>query len=132
MKRNKLLDKLVKTAVTESFIKEQLNISKVEKYVKAFKKLPTPQALYALTHLMKRLKLEIDKYTLLVESAADLTRPDLEKIKGVFQKQYSITHIQSIKTASLLGGLKIKIGDNVFDYSVKERINQLKGVIQHG
>lgn len=132
MKRNKLLDKLVDAAVRESFIKGKLDTVKVKTLASSFKKLPTSQAIYSLTRLMKRLRMEMDKYTLSIESATDVSKQSKDKVEKVFRKQYTINQTQSIKTPSLLGGLRVKIGDNLYDYSVKEKINQVRGVIENG
>ena len=80
-----------------------------------------------LSHFQRLLKLDIDRRTALIESAApmapemqaDLTR----RLSGMYGQGLSISFVQN---PSLIGGLRIKVGSDVFDGSVKARLAEIE------
>lgn len=139
MKKNKRLLLLANKAVEASFEKGlpagrqgKINGKKALNFVKVFKSLPRYQAIFTLSEFLKGIKRELSKRTLEVETATDLSRPELERMRAALKSRYTIYDIRYTKNPSLLGGVKVKIGDNVFDGSVREKINQVKEIIIRG
>lgn len=58
-----------------------------------------------------------------IESARKLEQPTLNKIKKIFGKKSEITEIIN---DSLLGGIKIKVDDLVYDASLKLQLKSLR------
>lgn len=132
MKKNKRLLLLAQKAVLASFEKDKLNEKKVRSFTKAFSALPRYQAILSLSEFLKGIKRELSKRTLLVEATIPLSKPEVLKIKKSFHSKFSILNSIFILNPSLLGGIKVKIGDNVFDGSIKEKINEVKEIIVRG
>jgi F-type H+-transporting ATPase subunit delta len=62
-----------------------------------------------------------------VISAQPLTESELEKIRERLAQMLSTTPIvESAVDPSLLGGLRIRVGDTVYDGSLRARLNQLR------
>lgn len=129
MKKNRRLIKLIQRLLKESFISGRQNSRKVVKHIKALKKLSTPEAIFALEQYLKGLKQLISKNTLVIESANKLSSKDIEQIKKRIKKNYQYSLSEVKINPSLLGGIRIKIGDLILEDSYLSRIDQLKGVI---
>lgn len=130
IKLDKRLKRLVEKMAEDSFFAEgKLAEKKVEKYLQTLKSLPRPEAIVSLSEYLKLIKLGIAKTTLKIESAVPLSETQVEEITKSVRGRQPVLEVKTEIKGSLLGGLRIKIGDVVFDDSVAQRINQLKGVI---
>ncbi len=118
----RMIDRLMKTTFKSD---GYLNSLAVEKNAKALKILPVSVSIYALTEYLRRIRMEQDKTVLEIESAVTVPPADLKKIVGAFKADYKISAVKTTLNPILLGGLKIKIGDNEFDDSVSRKILQL-------
>ncbi|MFK7850998.1 MAG: ATP synthase F1 subunit delta [Akkermansiaceae bacterium] len=79
-----------------------------------------------LAGLHRLAKLEVARRTVTVESATDLTATEGQKVAAGLAKDYGDNlNIQYKTNPELLGGLRIKVGDDLFDGSVKGRIDRL-------
>jgi F-type H+-transporting ATPase subunit delta len=62
-----------------------------------------------------------------VRSAHDLTEADRERLEQALARQYGRdVHLNVIVDPSLLGGLRVEIGDDVIDGSVVARLDQAR------
>jgi F-type H+-transporting ATPase subunit delta len=80
-----------------------------------------------LSHFQRLLKADIDRRTAVVESAVPVA-PELQasvtsELGKLYGNGLNITFTQN---PSLLGGLRIKVGSDVFDGSVKARLAELE------
>lgn len=72
-------------------------------------------------------RLELERRHAVVESAQELDEAGRQELEGTLRSRYGQDLTVEFKTTpSLLGGLRIKIGSDVFDSSVRERLNQLE------
>lgn len=79
-----------------------------------------------LSHFERLVKLEIERRTAKVESAAVLS-PEMQtevknKLAGIYGQGLNISFAQN---PALLGGLRIKVGSDVYDGSVQARLEGL-------
>lgn len=132
MKKNKHLDKLVKVAFNYSFITGKLDIKKVTKFYKEFKKLPTSQAIYCLSQFLKVIKNEQNKKTLYINSAKNLSSLQVQNIVNKIKKDHTVEYVLTQVNPLLFGGVKVKIGDFIYDFSVQNRIKQLGEALKGG
>lgn len=130
MKKNKFLEKIAEDAVKISFIGDKLNKKAVFEFVNLFKKLPSTKSILILEAYIKYLKRVNAKFSAVVESAIPLTSLELKEIiKSTGEK--NIINLENIVNQEVLGGIKIKIGDQLIDFSIKSRISQLReGIIK--
>lgn len=76
---------------------------------------------------IKRLvRLELERRRVVVESAADLDQVSRDRITSGLAVKYGSGLSYEFRTnPELLGGLKIRVGNDVFDGSVKGRLDRL-------
>ena len=80
-----------------------------------------------LSHFERLVKLDIDRRTAKVESAVPLPSDIQSKVQTGLTKQYGqgLT-ISFAQNPALIGGLRIKVGSDVYDGSVQARLNELQ------
>lgn len=127
MKLDKRLQTMVQTMAEGSFNDSgKLQEVKVQSYLQSLKKLPASRALSALQAYLKQLKREIAQKTLQIESVIPLTKPEVEKITRFMSGQTAVIQVKTKLNPSLLGGIRLKMGDVVYDDSVSRKIKTLK------
>jgi F-type H+-transporting ATPase subunit delta len=80
-----------------------------------------------LGHFQRLVKLDVERRTALVESATPLS-PDLQsQVQAGLTRQYGRgLSISFTQNPALIGGLRIKIGSDVYDGSVQARLAALQ------
>lgn len=117
--------KLVHGLVALSFTGDKLNQKKVREIYKSFLKLPPYQTLIYLKTYLVTLKKYIEFRSLVTSSSTKLSVSERASILKIFKKDFVIFKQIVNLDPSLLGGLRIKIGDVIFDHSVKGKIISL-------
>lgn len=121
---------IIEKIVLESFDgKGRLKEKFVRYNIGLLKRLPLSQAISALSLYSKRLKREILKTTLKIITSCPLSVKEENRIAKAAAKNFTINKIEIILDASLLGGIRLKIGDTVFDGSLQNKIGQIKELI---
>jgi F-type H+-transporting ATPase subunit delta len=96
---------------------------------KVFKKIADekPRGWQAILHELKRLtRLEMERRQVLVESAEALEEASQDRIKGSLARKYGDDLSFEFKiTPGLLGGIRVRVGNDVWDGSVKTRLDRL-------
>lgn len=118
----KLIDQLIKTSFKES---GEMLIEKINDHIKTLKALPIPQSIMALSEYMRRIKREMQRTTLIIESVIPLTSTEVKSIVFAIKADHQVNNVQAVINPSLLGGIKVKIGDVIYDDSISQRILQL-------
>lgn len=71
-----------------------------------------------------------DEMVAVVTSARDLSTADVDRLAGALGKQYSTTvHLHVVVDPSLVGGLRVEIGDDVIDGSVSSRLDEARRLL---
>ena len=80
-----------------------------------------------LSHFQRLIKLDIARRSARVETATPLS-PELQaKIQSSLSQTYGPgLHISFAENPSLIGGMRIKVGSDVYDGSVQARLNALQ------
>ena len=80
-----------------------------------------------LGHLQRLVKLELDRRSARVESAVRLPDEEFAAIKRNLEKRYGPgLNVTYWLNPDLIGGMRIKVGSDVYDGSVQGRLNALK------
>ena len=80
-----------------------------------------------LSHFQRLVKLDIDKRTAKVESAGELSGELQASVQANLEKKYGAgLSLTFTVNPTLIGGLRIQIGSDVYDGSVQGRLTQLK------
>lgn len=122
------LKQLAINASQASFKNGKVVDSKARSFIKLFKQLPTSKAVLALKEYQKALKYQLEKHTLEIESTTPLSVSEVKKISNQF-KDLSVSNIVVRLNPDLLGGIKFRIADTVYDYSISDKIRQVKEAI---
>ena len=80
-----------------------------------------------LDRLQRLLKLEIARKTVRVENAIETSPAQVAAIKASLEQKYGAgLNIQHFVNPALIGGLRIQVGSDLYDGSVKTRLEQLE------
>ena len=79
-----------------------------------------------LQELQRLVKLDVNSRSASVESAIDLTEGQKQSVsESLSRMKGSDVAVEFTQNAELIGGMRVKIGDDVFDGSVKTRLTRL-------
>lgn len=132
MKNKKQLQKVVSKLVSLSFKDGKMIESQVTKSIKALKLLPKHDAILALSEYLKELKRLERNHTIFIETSIPLSPSHLKKIKKIMDKRVKITKVVASINPEILGGFKLRVGDETWDDSLVGKINQVKEAIVGG
>ena len=80
----------------------------------------------ALSHFQRLVKLDLERRTARVESAAPLTEEVATSVKAELAWRYGQDlNLSFALNKDLIGGLRVKVGSDVYDGSVRARLNEL-------
>ena len=87
-------------------------------------------ALLILSSFQRLVRLDRDRHTALVESATPLSRSVRERIEAGLVRTYGPTLATSFgEDAALIGGVRIKVGSDVYDGSVRAKLAALEALL---
>ena len=79
-----------------------------------------------LSHFQRLVKLDIERRTAKVESAAPLPEEIATTVKAELAWRYGQdVNVSFAVNKDLIGGLRVKVGSDVYDGSVRARLNEL-------
>ncbi|MBP6908489.1 MAG: F0F1 ATP synthase subunit delta [Candidatus Pacebacteria bacterium] len=66
-----------------------------------------------------------------IESATPLTKKTLEELENTLQKRYDVKHVilEYTENKDHIGGIKITVGEEVIDLTLKNTLNQLENYL---
>ncbi len=100
-----------------------------DKLRRAFKKIAAdkPRGWQAILHEMKRLtRLEMERRQVTVESAEALDEASRDRVQSSLTENYGDDLSFEFKVnPDLLGGMRVRVGNDVWDGSVKSRLDRL-------
>lgn len=132
MKLSKEARKLSKQLYQQSFTNGVLDAGKV-KGITASLCQSKPRDYFAVLKNYQRLvRMEVERRHAAIESAAPLDNATREKLVADLRSRYGADMTTEFKVnVELLGGLRIKIGSDVWDGSVRNRLQLLKEELLH-
>ena len=89
-----------------------------------------PRAYVAvLSHFQRLIKLDIDRRSALVESVTPLDDAQQNGVKSALTNRYGAgLNFTFAQNPALIGGMRIKVGSDVYDGSIQSRLAQLQEV----
>ena len=126
-----IIPKYAKRGAKELFrscqVKGLLEESRVRQAVEQVLAAKPRRYMAILAHFKRLVKLDLDRRTARVESPGPLP-PDLQAgVQASLARLYgSGLQLSFVQNPALLGGLRIQVGSDVFDGSVKARLNALE------
>ncbi|MBP9901663.1 MAG: F0F1 ATP synthase subunit delta [Verrucomicrobia subdivision 3 bacterium] len=80
-----------------------------------------------LTHFQRLVKLDLDRRMARVESAVPASEALQQSVKASLAQRYGAgLAVSFVVNPALIGGLRVKVGSDVFDGSVRARLNELE------
>ncbi|OGY21194.1 MAG: hypothetical protein A2126_02600 [Candidatus Woykebacteria bacterium GWB1_45_5] len=133
MKSKKEMTKIAKKLFQASFTKDNLDQTKVRENIHSARKIYKTLAIGILKSYLGLLKRHLASETLLIETADKLKPRYIDAVKIYFEKKVGKDLQATFKqNPATLGGLKITLADNQWDFSVKGKIIQLKEALLNG
>ena len=127
MKISKDIRRLSRNLVRASFVDGALDRGRVTGFVAAIIKNKPRSYIRLLENYQRLLRLEADKRRARIESATTLDEATGKKIVADLRRRYGkgLTTEFSVNPA-LLGGVRIRVGSDVWDSSVRNRLERLQ------
>ena len=127
MKINKETRQLSKGLLRASFTNGQLDDGRIRSLVKSLIEKKPRHYLKVLEAYKRLLRLEAEKRTATIESASELNL-DLgtEIVTNLKRKYGSELATRFVVNRELLGGMRIRVGSDVWDSSVRNRLHRLQ------
>jgi F-type H+-transporting ATPase subunit delta len=127
MKSTKEARKVSRQMLRHSFTSGKLDEEKISNMVQTVLATKPRRYVDVLKDYQRLLHLEVEKRHAVIESATPLNRSLGDRIVANLRVRYGEDLTTEFRTnPELLGGLRIKIGNDVWDGSVKNRLNQLQ------
>jgi F-type H+-transporting ATPase subunit delta len=126
MRLNKEARKVCRQLFRASFTSGKLDEGKVAALIQSIVEARPRHYIDILKDYQRLIRLEVQKSHAVVESSAPLAPDNSTKVQADLRKKFGTDLTTEFKvTPELLGGLRIKIGSNVWDGSVRNRIDRL-------
>ena len=122
--KNKKMQVEINKLVNQSFSGGKADEAFINRVTTSLKKLNLTEGIQTLNMYLKGLKRKIIENTLTVESAINLSPTELNSVKKMLNRE--VFAVEQKLNPSLLGGLRLRIGDEFIDFSLKSKINQVK------
>ena len=127
MKINKEIRQMSKDLLRASFTDGQLDQGRVSSLVRSLIEKKPRNYLTILDNYKRLLRLEIEKRTATIESANELA-PDVARdlVDNLKRRYGTDLTTRFVVNPDLLGGMRIRIGSDVWDSSVRNRLQRLQ------
>ncbi|RZO54657.1 MAG: ATP synthase F1 subunit delta [Limisphaerales bacterium] len=106
---------------------DNLNESKTRETVKLLLEKKPRDFVAILSHLHRLIKLDVQRRTAIVQSAIALNENQQAQVRENLSKIYGNNlNYTFTENSELIGGMKLKVGSDVFDGSVRTRLTNLQ------
>jgi len=127
MKINKETRQLSKELFRASFVDGRLDGSRVSSLVKTLIEKKPRHYIHVLEAYQRLLRLEVEKRTATIETATELSPDAGQQIVENLKRKYgSDLAARFVVNPQLLGGMRIRVGSDVWDSSVRNRLQRLQ------
>ena len=127
MKINKETRRLSKALLRSSFTDGQLDDGRIRSLVKSLIEKKPRHYIKVLEAYKRLLRLEVEKRSATIETATELDLDSgAEIITNLKRKYGSDLDTQFVVNRELLGGMRLRVGSDVWDSSVRNRLERLQ------
>lgn len=127
MKISKQARRDAKELYRGTFVSGVMDEGRVRKTVEALLAQKPRGYVGILAHLQRLVKLEGERRTARIETATPLSPAEQSAVQNNLSKRYGQgLNISFVENPALIGGMRIKVGSDVYDGSVQGRLNALK------
>jgi F-type H+-transporting ATPase subunit delta len=127
MKINKETKRLAKELLRASYVDGKLDSGRVSSLVKSLIEKKPRHYIKVLEAYQRLLRLEVEKRTATIETATELPSDAQQQIVENLKRKYgSDLTARFAVSPELLGGMRIRVGSDVWDSSVRNRLQRLQ------
>jgi F-type H+-transporting ATPase subunit delta len=127
MKINKETRQLSKSLLRSSFTDGRLNNGRIASLVKTLLDKKPRHYLKVLDAYKRLLRLEMEKRSATIETASELpSQAGAELVANLKRKYGNDLATRFVVNKELLGGMRIRVGSDVWDSSVRNRLHRLQ------
>jgi F-type H+-transporting ATPase subunit delta len=127
MKINKETRQLSKELLRASIVDGKLDGARVSSLVKSLIAKKPRHYIQVLEAYQRLLRLEVEKRTATIETATELAPEAGQQIVDNLKRKYgNDLAARFVVTPELLGGMRIRVGSDVWDSSVRNRLHRLQ------
>jgi len=127
MKINKETRQLSKELLRASFTDGRLDSGRIASLVKSLIEKKPRNYIKVLESYKRLLRLEVEKHTATIESATELApQAGADLLANLKRKYGSDLAARFVVNKDLLGGMRIRVGSDVWDSSVRNRLHRLQ------
>jgi len=127
MKLNKEIRRLSRAMLRASFTDGQLDRGKIGSLVQSLASKKPRRYIDILQNYKRLLRLEIEKRHAIIESAAELNSQTSSKVVARLKQKYGDDLTTDfVVDPTLLGGMRVRVGSDVWDGSVRNRLIALQ------
>jgi F-type H+-transporting ATPase subunit delta len=127
MKINKEIRRLSREMLRASFTDGQLDRGKVASLVQSLIEKKPRHYVDILQNYRRLLRLEIEKKHATIESAEEMSPEIKERIVSNLRRKYGADlTTEFVVNPQLLGGMRVRVGSDVWDGSVRSRLERLQ------
>jgi F-type H+-transporting ATPase subunit delta len=127
MKINKETRQLSKELLRASFIDGRLDNARIGALVTSLIEKKPRNYIRVLEAYQRLLRLEVEKRTATIETATELAKESGAQIVANLKRKYgSDLAARFVVNKELLGGMRIRVGSDVWDSSVRNRLHRLQ------
>ena len=127
MKINKETRQLSKELLRASFTDGQLDSGRVASLVKSLIEKKPRHYIQVLEAYKRLLRLEVEKRTATIETATELAPDAAAQLVANLKRKYgNDLAARFVVNKDLLGGMRIRVGSDVWDSSVRNRLHRLQ------
>ena len=127
MKINKETRQLSKELLRASFTDGQLDSGRVSSLIKSLIERKPRHFIQVLEAYKRLLRLEVEKRTATIETATELApEAGAQIVENLKRKYGNDLAARFVVNKDLLGGMRIRVGSDVWDSSVRNRLHRLQ------
>jgi F-type H+-transporting ATPase subunit delta len=127
MKINKEIRQQSRTLLRSSFTDGQLDRGKIESLVNSLIAKKPRNYMGVLENFKRLLRLEVEKRRARIESATELNPETTAQIVANLKRKYGQDLMtESVVNPEVLGGMRIRVGSDVWDGTVRNRLERLQ------
>ena len=127
MKINREIRRISREMLRASFTDDKLDQGKIRSLVQSLGEKKPRDYIGVLENYKRLIRLEVEKRHALIESAGELSPEVRSQIMASLQRKYGTDlTTEFVVTPELLGGLRIRVGSDVWDGSVRNRLHRLE------
>ena len=130
MKINKEVRRNGKQLFRACFVDDQFDQKKALSLVQAVIADKPRHFVAILTHFGRLIRLEIAKRSAAIDTSQPLEKRVEEQVRGGIKKRYpQVLQTRFVVRPDLLGGMRIQVGSDVWDGTVRGRLDELKNAL---